>query len=253
MVVEEIKKAVHNNMVKIRDEVKKQMILEHKSEIKNLTELVANKPDRKEVTEFLDKKSNLTDSQNNRRIGEMLNKQIRHLTIVTLDLLRKNVEKFTVKQGSPEMMNEKQAKMMYRQGLMIAKWINKFNPDAMSEEIAILPADLGEFEEYVNKSFDEMGEYLFSHTRNLYKRKSKGINKDTLKKLLTQKSQRKISMEKSRSKGIQNNSIIIKENSPAIKIRGNVHNQSNNVYSNRLSTSTKKVRNRSASSIQFIK
>ena len=82
------------------------------------------------------------------------------------------MERYNTKQGGQEYLNEKHCKILYRQGLTIAKWINKFDSEDVKEEVYEMPSNLQEFEMFVNNSFEEIGEYLFSHTRNLFKRKT---------------------------------------------------------------------------------
>ncbi|CAI2358729.1 unnamed protein product [Moneuplotes crassus] len=188
MASEEIKKAVHENIIKIREEVKNQMSETHKSEIRILKDLVSKRPDRNEFLKFLGTKSDKSDTEINKQVGDILNKQIRHLTIITLELLKKNLDKYTLKQGSQEMMNEKQAKIMYRQGLMIAKWINSFSSNQATQDFSV-PADLEEFSTYVDSSLQDINQYLFSTTKNLFN-KPKSRSKEELLKLLTSKNTR---------------------------------------------------------------
>lgn len=94
--------------------------------------------------------------------------------IILVELLKLNYEKHTV-YSDPEVYNEKKSKIMFRQGLTIAKWINKFDPERlelMSDETNMFSENLKDFEKFVNDAIDEIGEYLFSKPRNLFKRKN---------------------------------------------------------------------------------
>jgi len=87
-----------------------------------------------------------------------------------LNYSRNNFEKFTVKQGASENINERHCKILFRQGLTIAKWISTFSSENLAEEQIDVPLDLQEFDIYVKKSLDEIGEYLFSRPKDLFTR-----------------------------------------------------------------------------------
>ena len=63
---------------------------------------------------------------------------------------------------------------MLRQGLVIARWINKFDPDKiiynneLNDSVDDFPRDLNQFEKFVNISLKEIDEYLFSKTRSIF-------------------------------------------------------------------------------------
>ena len=124
------------------------------------------------MLDYLGMKSDKSDTNTNKRISDILHKQIRHLTIMMIELLKNNLDRNTIKVPDQEYINEKKSKILFRQGLSIAKWINKFCPEDINEDIYEMPHNLQEFEKFVNNSLDEIGEYLFSHTRNLFKRKN---------------------------------------------------------------------------------
>lgn len=136
------------------------------------------------MLDYLGMKSDKVDSNLNKRISDILHKQIRHLTIIMIELLKSNLDKNMIKVPDQEYINEKKSKILFRQGLSIAKWINKFCPEDIKDEVYDMPNNLQEFDKFVNSSLDEIGEYLFSHTRNLFKRKNtKSDMTEELKKL----------------------------------------------------------------------
>jgi len=73
---------------------------------------------------FLDKKSNKIDTQSTMHSIDILHKQIKHLSVLMVEMLRIDVME-TVNTAEQEQITKKTMMGIMQQSLNIAKWINK--------------------------------------------------------------------------------------------------------------------------------
>ena len=122
---------------------------------KTLEKSLLHKIEKNEVLALLEFKSNINDTETNMKATDVLHKQIKHLIMLIIEVLRREVSKV-----SGNYHNEKAYKqeclMLLSQGFSIAKWINNFNPESIGPKDITLPKDLSDFNSLVDASLSEI-------------------------------------------------------------------------------------------------
>jgi hypothetical protein len=108
-------------------------------------------------------KSNKKDTYSNMKAIDILHKQIKHLSVILVEILRKEAMEFS-KAPDLEQTIKKNMFSVLQQGLHVAKWINKFNPENINTDDLILPRDLYDFQELVNEALGEIEQKMVPKT-----------------------------------------------------------------------------------------
>jgi hypothetical protein len=116
--------------------------------------------------------------------NDILHKQIKHLSVILIEVLRHEIEKYT-KSKESEIVHKHRCQTIMHQLLSIANWINKFNPEIINSSDLRVPIDLEKFHEMVTKAFTEMSEAVYQPPNNLngQKKMNKNESESVLSKL----------------------------------------------------------------------
>jgi len=146
-----VRKLTKHEMNKMMQTVKNMMPSgnrqEENTELKRMIDL---KADKFEVIELRDLKTNKVDTENNMKAIDVIHKQIRHLIVMLMENFRVQVETENLTtQTKINRMN-----IVLQQSLLLAKWITKFDPENINSYDLTLPADLKDFQDFVNQSME---------------------------------------------------------------------------------------------------
>lgn len=175
----EIKNAVRKGI----ERVKLELIARgdgQEGEIKNMHRGLEAKIDRSEAISLLGLKSNVKDMEVSFRSTDILHKQIQHLSVILIEILRHETNKY-IKVKESDQIHENKCLTMLHQCLTVAHWINKFNPQNINTNDLTVPQALREFHVLVTKSFEELSDSTLqmpnslSQTRKLPKKESESV------------------------------------------------------------------------------
>jgi hypothetical protein len=124
---------------------------------------LTTKVEKSELVSIADMKSNKKDTYSNMKAIDILHKQIKHLSVILVEILRKEAMEFS-KAPDLEQTIKKNMFSVLQQGLHVAKWINKFNPENINTDDLILPRDLYDFQELVNEALGEIEQKMVPKT-----------------------------------------------------------------------------------------
>ena len=90
----EIKSAVRKGIKEVKNELFAKNRSSSTVTIEDVEEMLSSKIERTELEYVLDLKSNKVDTQSNMQAVDIIHKQIKHLTVLIIEILRKEVMKF---------------------------------------------------------------------------------------------------------------------------------------------------------------
>ena len=89
----EIKSAVRKSIKDLKNELLMKNSAANSVNIDDVSDMISTKVERSELVSLLDIKSNKVDTQTNMQAIDILHKQIKHLTVLLIEILRKEVMK----------------------------------------------------------------------------------------------------------------------------------------------------------------
>lgn len=113
-----------------------------------INKLLDSKANRSEVINWLDLKTNIKDTNSNMKATDVLHKQLMHLSVLVVEILRSEADKY-MKQSQSVHSQKNKSMMMLHLGLSVNKWINKFNPENINACSLVLPKELWTFTEKI--------------------------------------------------------------------------------------------------------
>ena len=111
--------------------------------------------EKNEVLALLEFKSNTHDTETNMKATDILHKQVKHLIMLIIEVLRREVSKSSGNYHS-EKAYKQEWLLLLNQGFLIAKWIHNFNPEKIGSNEVLLPKDLIDFNSLVDTSLSEI-------------------------------------------------------------------------------------------------
>jgi hypothetical protein len=135
--------------------------------------MLSSKVERQEVLSYLENKSNIKDTEDSMRAIDVLHKQIKHLCVILVEIMRQEVARFTTGGGADASKQKNTALATLKQTLSIAKWINKFNPEReLVNSDLVLPKYLQNFQDLVNNTLNDITELALTKEHEFEKKKS---------------------------------------------------------------------------------
>lgn len=151
MVEAEIKSAVRQAIEKAKNELKFKYNGSNLVNEEDVKSIIKTKIDRNEVLSYLETKSNVHDAKITMDSIEILQKQLKHLCVITIEIIRQEVGKYTSWKDTVLTKQNKWLTILY-QSISIAKWINNFkNFD-----------NLQEFQKVVTSTLDDISDLAIS-------------------------------------------------------------------------------------------
>ncbi|CAI2386643.1 unnamed protein product [Moneuplotes crassus] len=130
-----------------------------------------NKASMSEVMAMMSFKCNVKDVEINMKITDVIHKQVQHLGVMIVEILRNEVSKYShVKESEKTLQNKYNS--LLSQSKNIFQWIQKFNPEDINTLDLECPEDLKKFSALISRSFPEINPNLH------------GINKVSINSML---------------------------------------------------------------------
>ena len=149
----EIKNSVRKNIDQLKTEFKSKGD-EWKTDNKKINRVIEEKADKTEVLSLLNTKSNVKDTDANMKAIDIMHKQIKHLSVIMVEILRFETEKYN-KHSKTLNQSKNHSEWLLNQWMSIAKWINKFNPENINTYDLVLPKELWRFRALVNSTLND--------------------------------------------------------------------------------------------------
>ena len=90
----EIRSAVRKGIKEVKNEFQAKLSNTNSVSMQDVEAIISSKIDRTEMEYGLDMKSNKVDTQTNMQAVDIIHKQIKHLTVLVIEILRKDAMKF---------------------------------------------------------------------------------------------------------------------------------------------------------------
>ena len=148
-----------NNIDKMKLELNSKGNQYH-NEIREMHNIIDSKADKSQMMSVLELKTNTKDTARNMQATDIIHKQIKHLSVLLIEILRHETEKYT-KVKEPEHFHKSKWLAMMHQSLSVAEWINRFTPERINDSNLSVPKKIEDFHWLVTKSFNEMSEAVF--------------------------------------------------------------------------------------------
>jgi len=131
--------------------------------------LMRSKIEKSELFDYLDTKSNIKDTQANMHAIDILHKQLKHLCVIIIEILRQEVSKYTSNGDTILSKQNKLLTTMY-QSISIAKWINQFDPEKADSDEIIFPKNLQNYQDIISNNLDDITDLALTK-KNDFERK----------------------------------------------------------------------------------
>ena len=152
----EIKNAMRKGLDKIKYELTNSGST-NAAEVKHLRDELDEKVSMGELRSMLSFKWNIQDIDTNMKATDILHKQIKHLSVMIVEILRNETAKYEQNQDSEQAKRNKYTMMLY-QWLNIAQWIQRFNPENLNTNDLKVPEELQKYHSLIENSFKEINE-----------------------------------------------------------------------------------------------
>ncbi|CAI2383375.1 unnamed protein product [Moneuplotes crassus] len=151
----EIFSAVKKGIKEVRNEMKMNNSKENTVTFKDVDDIISGKVERSELISLLDFKSNKIDTDTSMKAIDILHKQIKHLSVILVEILRKDSLKM-LKPKDSENISKNNTFEILNQLLSISKWINGFDPENINTTDLKLPANLNNYQDLVNEALGDI-------------------------------------------------------------------------------------------------
>ena len=137
----------------------------------DVKDLIKSKIERSEVLSYLEVKSSKQDTQNTVNALDIMHRQLKHLCVIIIELLRQEVAKYTKNGETEQALQNKCLTTMY-QSISIAKWIDKLDVKQPIGDDMGMPKELSNYQNLVMNTLDDISDLAMTRKNDFAQKQS---------------------------------------------------------------------------------